>query len=137
MSVDYKYVLRIISPSPPDDGGVGIVGVVGEGEEDIGGVGVLRRLEISFSASLVGRLFPERISSVSSIYLLEEGETATAADNLGLRGIGAFPPRLRSWQGGGRDHCRGRSNPILILLNNNIRRLRQSTKRRRHQRRLP
>ena len=31
MAVDYKYVLRIISPSPPDDGGVDIVGVVGEG----------------------------------------------------------------------------------------------------------
>ena len=36
MAVDYKYGLRIISPSPPDEGGVGVVGVVGEGEKDIG-----------------------------------------------------------------------------------------------------
>ena len=56
MLMDYKYGLRIIQHSPPNDGGV--VGVVGEGEEDLGR-GILRRLEISFSANLVGRIFPE------------------------------------------------------------------------------
>ena len=66
---------------------------MGEGEEYLGvGRGVLRRFEISFSASLVGRLFPKCISLVSSRYLIEEGEAATAVENLFLRGIIAFPP---------------------------------------------
>ena len=49
-------------------------------------------MEISFGVSLVGRLFLECILPGISRYLFEEGESATAADNLGLRGISAFPP---------------------------------------------
>ena len=91
MAVDYKYDHRIISPSPPNNVGIGVVGVVGGGKEYLGEV-ILRRLEISFSASLVGRLFPECISPGGIKYLLEEGEVATAVDNLALRGISAFSP---------------------------------------------
>ena len=65
---------------------------MGEGEDDIGGGGVIRRLEISFSANLVGRLFSECILSGSSRYFIKEGKAATAADNLGLMGISAFSP---------------------------------------------
>ena len=90
MAVDYKYDHRIISPSPPNNVGIGVVGVVGGGEEYLGEV-ILRRLEISFSASLVGRLFIECILSGSSKYLLKEREATTAADNLGIRGVSAFP----------------------------------------------
>ena len=115
MAEDYLYGIRIIRPSPTDDGGVGVVGLVREGEEDLGG-GLLRSLEISFSASLVGRLFTYCISLGSSRYLLKKGEAAMAVNNQGIRGISAPPPPLHNWQGGGQDYHRGRSNYILLLL---------------------
>ena len=64
---------------------------MGEGEEYLGGV-ILRRLEISFSTSLVGRLFTECTLSGSNKYLLEYGEAETAADNIGIKRISVLPP---------------------------------------------